>query len=718
MINKIKVNANLMIALWVAVIVLIALVPAAIEYFDVSYLLFQALPTPVNWPGVIIGVLITLILGFAISTYLLGLLSRRKQAEEALRESEEKYRQVVNNASEAIAVVQDGMVKFANARASELFGFSSDELATKGLMDLVQPEDRELAKERYLAKLKDKAHSPAYNTYRIMSKSGDIKWMEISATRIEWEGKPAVLAFMTDVSERKQAEVALRQSEERYRTILEDMGKGYYESDLAGNITFVNDSMCRILGYGNEEMIGTNYRRYMGKEKARQIYKDANGVYRKGKPARWFSWEFLTKSGETRLIEASIAPRFNAQGEVAGFRGIFNDITGREAIEQQVLMTSKLASIGELASGVAHELNNPLTGVMGYAQLLIENKNIPLEVKSDLHKVYQESQRAAKIVQNLLSFARRRKPEKSYFDINELIQRTLDLRSYELKISNIKVCINSKTDMPEIKADYYQIQQVILNILINAEQALTEAGHRGKITVTTGTVGNRIRISIADNGPGIPKENTGRIFDPFFTTKEVGKGTGLGLSVCHGIVTAHGGNICVESDEGKGSEFIIDLPIAVAEEPDISGGTDRTEDSRRYRRKVNENILIIDDESGVRDVLTRVFSETGYRADSASDAKRALTKLDKNGYDLFIIDLKLPRVSGMRLYEIMKERDPSSVERVMFITGDAITPSTQDFLDSAGRPYLTKPFNPKEAVEIVEEMLRDKARAKATTKAT
>jgi len=714
MINKIKVNANLMIALWVAVIVLIALVPAAIEYFDVSYLLFQALPTPVNWPGVIIGVLITLILGFAISTYLLGLLSRRKQAEEALRESEEKYRQVVNNASEAIAVVQDGMVKFANARASELFGFSSDELATKGLMDLVQPEDRELAKERYLAKLKDKAHSPAYNTYRIMSKSGDIKWMEISATRIEWEGKPAVLAFMTDVSERKQAEVALRQSEERYRTILEDMGKGYYESDLAGNITFVNDSMCRILGYGNEEMIGTNYRRYMGKEKARQIYKDANGVYRKGKPARWFSWEFLTKSGETRLIEASIAPRFNAQGEVAGFRGIFNDITGREAIEQQVLMTSKLASIGELASGVAHELNNPLTGVMGYAQLLIENKNIPLEVKSDLHKVYQESQRAAKIVQNLLSFARRRKPEKSYFDINELIQRTLDLRSYELKISNIKVCINSKTDMPEIKADYYQIQQVILNILINAEQALTEAGHRGKITVTTGTVGNRIRISIADNGPGIPKENTGRIFDPFFTTKEVGKGTGLGLSVCHGIVTAHGGNICVESDEGKGSEFIIDLPIAVAEEPDISGGTDRTEDSRRYRRKVNENILIIDDESGVRDVLTRVFSETGYRADSASDAKRALTKLDKNGYDLFIIDLKLPRVSGMRLYEIMKERDPSSVERVMFITGDAITPSTQDFLDSAGRPYLTKPFNPKEAVELVEEMLRSKATAKVT----
>ncbi|MGA7677892.1 MAG: PAS domain S-box protein [Dehalococcoidia bacterium] len=712
--DKANANANARTALWVTVIVLIALVPMAIGYFDVPYLVFHILPTPVNWPEAVIEALITLTIGFSISFYLLGLLSRRKQVEQALRENEEKYRQVVNNAGEAIAVVQDGLVKFTNTRAMELFGYSSDELAATGLMELVHPDDRELANKRYLATFKDKARSPAYNIYRIMGKGGDIKWMEVSATKIIWEGKPAVLAFMTDVTERKQAEEALRQSEERYRTIMEDMEEGYYEADLAGNITFVNDSICRILGYGNEEVIGTNYSRYVGEEKARQIYKDAKGVYRTGKPARWFSREFLTKSGETRFIEVSIAPRLDAQGEVIGFRGIFNDVTERKAIEQQVLMTSKLASIGELASGVAHELNNPLTGVIGYAQLLIDSKDVSPEVKSDLNKIYQESQRAAKIVQNLLSFARRRKPEKSYFDVNELVQKTLDLRSYELKTSNIRVCVNLEPDLPEIKADYYQIQQVILNILINAGQALDETGHRGKIAVTTSAVEDHIRISIADSGPGIPKENINRIFDPFFTTKEVGKGTGLGLSVCHGIVTAHGGNIYVESEEGKGAEFIIDLPIAVAGEPDIDDGTVMTEDNRRYRRKASENILIIDDESGIRDVLTRVFSETGYRTDSASDAKCALTKLNKNGYDMFIIDLKLPRVSGMRLYEIMKERYPSSAEKVMFITGDAITPSTQDFLDLAGRPYLTKPFNPKVAVELVEEMLRGNAIAKVT----
>jgi signal transduction histidine kinase len=192
-------------------------------------------------------------------------------------------------------------------------------------------------------------------------------------------------------------------------------------------------------------------------------------------------------------------------------------------MEQQVLLTNKLASIGELASGVAHELNNPLTTVMGYAQLLVESKDVPENIKSDLDKVYQESQRAAKIVQNLLSFARRRRPEKTYFDINYLVQKTLDLRSYELKVNNISVFVNLIPDMPEIKADYHQIQQVILNILINAEQALTEMRRRGKITVTTSAVKDHIRINIADNGPGISKNNINRIFDPFFTTRNQAK---------------------------------------------------------------------------------------------------------------------------------------------------------------------------------------------------
>lgn len=251
---------------------------------------------------------------------------------------------------------------------------------------------------------------------------------------------------------------------------------------------------------------------------------------------------------------------FNEKGEVAGCVCVARDITERKRMDEQLIMTGRLASIGELASGIAHELNNPLTSVIGFSQLLME-RDIPDDMKEDLGLVNSEAQRCAGIVKNLLTFARKHAPVKQPGQINNVIEEVLRLRAYEQKVNNIEVNRRFAPGLPEIMIDQFQMQQAFLNIITNAEYFILVAHNRGALTITTERVSDIIRVSFADDGPGIAKENLGRIFDPFFTTKDVGKGTGLGLSISHGIVAEHNGRIYAESKSGKGTTFIVELPV-------------------------------------------------------------------------------------------------------------------------------------------------------------
>ena len=239
---------------------------------------------------------------------------------------------------------------------------------------------------------------------------------------------------------------------------------------------------------------------------------------------------------------------------------IIRDITERKKMEEQLIVTDRLASVGELASGIAHELNNPLTGVIGFSQLLLD-KDIPDDVKEDVKIIYSEAQRAAQVVKGLLTFARRHLPVKQLVNINSIIEKVLEIRAYEQKVSNIRVNTRFASDLSQVMADYFQLQQVCLNIIINAEHFMIEAHHKGTLTITTERTEDIIKASFADDGPGISKEDLEHVFDPFFTTKEVGKGTGLGLSICHGIIAEHGGRIYAESESGKGATFVVELPI-------------------------------------------------------------------------------------------------------------------------------------------------------------
>jgi signal transduction histidine kinase len=256
----------------------------------------------------------------------------------------------------------------------------------------------------------------------------------------------------------------------------------------------------------------------------------------------------------------SVSPLFNEKGEITGSVIVARDVTKQKRMEEQLIMTDRLASIGELASGIAHELNNPLTSVIGFSQLLLEG-DVPADMKEDLGTVYSEAQRAAVIVKNLLTFARKHTPVKQLCQVNTVIEDVLRLRAYEQKVNNIEIEKRLGSNLPEIMIDNFQMQQVFLNIVVNAEFAMLEAHHRGKLTITTKKSDSFIKIAFTDDGPGIAKENLKHIFDPFFTTKEVGKGTGLGLSICHGIVTEHGGQIYARSEKGQGATFVVELPL-------------------------------------------------------------------------------------------------------------------------------------------------------------
>lgn len=364
--------------------------------------------------------------------------------------------------------------------------------------------------------------------------------------------------------------------------------------------------------------------------------------------------------------------------------------------QAQLIQASKLAAIGRLTAGIAHELNNPLTAVLGYAQLL-QAAELDERVKADLDKIVQGAERTAHIVRNLLTFARQQKPKRHLVNINDVLLSILDLQAYHLKVENIEVVKELARDLPPTVADPSQLSQVFLNLISNAQQAMVEAHGGGTLTVRSKLVnGGIIRVEIADDGPGIPLEILERIFDPFFTTKEVGQGTGLGLSICYGIVQEHGGHIWAESEPGQGATFFVELPV-IEESLAEAVASAQTKQPVVKRKR----ILIVEDEESIVTLLRRTLEEKGHRVDAVASGEEAFMMLEGGQYDLLISDLKRPGIDGRQLYEHLMATHPELGQRMVFITGDMLSPETQAFLTKVGNPYLSKPFNLASVEEIV-----------------
>jgi len=340
---------------------------------------------------------------------------------------------------------------------------------------------------------------------------------------------------------------------------------GSWDWDIVNNTLHWSDEIYRIFGL-EPQQFGATYEAFLNTvhpDDRAFVQKSVDEALYQNKPYS-IEHRIVLPDGSVRVIQEQGDVTFDDSGEPIRMLGTVQDITERKKMEEQLIVTDRLASIGELSSGIAHELNNPLTGVIGFSELLLD-RDLPDDIKEDLEVINREAKRTAGIVRNLLTFARKHDTEKRLVNINSIIEKVLELRAYEQKVSNIEVDTQFTSDLPEIMADGFQLQQVFINIIINAEHFMKEAHGRGTLTITTEQVGDIIRASFADDGPGIAEENLGHLFDPFFTTKEVGKGTGLGLSISYGIITDHGGRIRAESELGKGATFIIELPVSTTD---------------------------------------------------------------------------------------------------------------------------------------------------------
>lgn len=644
-------------------------------------------------------------------------LRSRKVAEQSLLEEKERLLVTLQSISDGVITADtEGKAVLVNPAAEKLTGWAQHEAANTLVSELCEVVDEATGEKHENpvdCVLRSNAAYQLTNNSVLISKDGRRRYIEQSAAAIRdhEERVLGVVLVLRDVTDQKQAVNALRESEEKYRTIIENMEEGYYEVDLKGNMTLFNDSMARILDYAAEQCAGMNYRNFVDGSIVNEVRETFKNVYSTGTMAQVAEWELVRHDGNTRIIEASVALVVDSDGKQKGFRGIVRDVTDRNRLEEQLRQAAKMEAIGTLAGGIAHDFNNILYVIMGYCELTVEELPKGSQLYFNVQQILSATVRARDLVDQILTFSRQRRQRKQSIRIVPIVKETLKFLRASIPPT---IAIKERLEAVEetVIADPTQIDQILLNLCSNASHAMREHGGVLEVRLDNCTAPQdspqtdpengsfaHVRLTVSDTGIGMPPDILARIFDPYFTTKARGEGTGLGLAVVHGIVKAHGGHMEVRSEPEQGTTFHVYLPLAKGE------ATVAPTAFQNAAPGSGEHILLVDDEHAVVSMSREILQHLGYKVSAASDSRDALRlfRKDPSTFDLVITDMVMPNMTGKELASELKAVRPDIP--IILCTGfaDAITEAQAKKLGLGA--LMTKPVDKNKMAGTIRSVL-------------
>jgi PAS domain S-box-containing protein len=577
-----------------------------------------------------------------------------KRTEKALRESEEKYKTLIENAGQIIMVAQDFKIKYINRRVVDLFGYKPEEVSESLFLEYIHPDDRKMVSERYQKRLEGDNFPQVYS-FRAIDKTGEIKWLEIYAVLIEWEGRLATLNFLSDITERKQAQIELLESQEKYQRLFEMESDAIFLIDNeTGNILEVNKAASDIYGYTREELLNRKNTDISAKP---DVIRRATKTALRAVPIGYHE----KKNGDVFPVEVTTS-HFIWKGRdvhIAAIRDISSRLEAEEEkrrLENKLSQAQKMEAIGTLAGGIAHDFNNILTPIMAHSDLAAMQLSPDSPVQDNIRYINKAGERARDLVKQILSFARSREKDKIPLNPFPIVKEAIKFMRSAIP-TTIDIQYDSDTEKGTILADPTQVNQIIMNLCNNAAQAMRQKGGVVKIKLDSVYIGldkikyfsglepgNYFRLTVSDSGPGISPDIQDKIFEPYFTTKATGDGTGLGLAVVHGIVKDCGGDVVIESELGKGATFHVMLPL-------MEEATSPVTEAKVDLPMGKERVLVIDDEISTLETIQQMLEILGYKVTVRTSSIEALAAFRNNPdrFDLVITDQTMPNMTGKEL---------------------------------------------------------------------